>query len=94
MSDIFSELTAETDAALAEADDLRAWDAVRVGVLGKNGKLTNLLKELGKVSPEERRERGAALNRVKDSLTASIEARRARWRRRRWRRGWPASGWM
>ncbi|HEY2131707.1 MAG TPA: phenylalanine--tRNA ligase subunit alpha [Acetobacteraceae bacterium] len=76
MSDIFSELTAETDAALAEADDLRAWDAVRVGVLGKNGKLTNLLKELGKVSPETRRERGAALNRLKDSLTASIEARR------------------
>jgi phenylalanyl-tRNA synthetase alpha chain len=76
MNDIFSELTAETDAALAEADDLRAWDAVRVGVLGKNGKLTNLLKELGKVSPEERRERGAALNRLKDSLTSSIEARR------------------
>jgi phenylalanyl-tRNA synthetase alpha chain len=76
MSDIFSELTAETDAALAGAADLRAWDAVRVSVLGKNGKLTGLLKELGKVSPDERRERGAALNRLKESLTASIEARR------------------
>jgi phenylalanyl-tRNA synthetase alpha chain len=76
MSDIFSELTAETDAALAGAADLRAWDAIRVSVLGKNGKLTGLLKELGKVSPEERRERGAALNRLKETLTASIEARR------------------
>jgi phenylalanyl-tRNA synthetase alpha chain len=47
-----------------------------VAVLGKNGRLTRLLKELGRASPEERRERGAALNRVKDALAAAIEARR------------------
>src|ERR1700722_6009754 len=70
-------LQAETDAALAAAADLRALDAVRVGVLGKSGRLTALLKELGRASPEERRERGAALNRLRDTLTAAIEARRA-----------------
>ena len=69
-------LQAETDAALAAAADLRGLDAVRVGVLGKSGRLTALLKELGRASPEERRERGAALNRVRDTLTAAIEARR------------------
>jgi phenylalanyl-tRNA synthetase alpha chain len=69
-------LKAETEAALTAASDLRAWDAVRVGVLGKNGSLTSLLKELGKVPPEQRRERGAALNRLKDELTASIEQKR------------------
>ena len=68
---------AETEAALAAATDLRALDAVRVAVLGKNGKLTALLKELGRVPAEQRRERGAALNRLKDELTAVIEARRA-----------------
>jgi phenylalanyl-tRNA synthetase alpha chain len=77
MTDEISELQAETDAALAAATDLRAWDAIRVGVLGKSGKLTGLLKELGRASPEERRERGAALNRLKDALTTAIEARRA-----------------
>ncbi len=32
---------------------------VRVGVLGRNGTLTRMLKELGKAAPEQRRERGA-----------------------------------
>jgi len=76
MSDDLSALASETDAALAAAADLRAWDAVRVGVLGRNGKLTALLKDLGKAPAEQRRERGAELNRLKDSLSAAIEARR------------------
>ena len=69
-------LRTETEAALASASDLRAWDAVRVAVLGKSGKLTGLLKELGRTAPELRRERGAALNRLRDELSASIETRR------------------
>ncbi|MCW3473178.1 phenylalanine--tRNA ligase subunit alpha [Limobrevibacterium gyesilva] len=77
MNDDLLALKADTDAALAAAEDLRAWDAVRVGVLGKNGTLTQQLKELGKVSPEQRRERGAALNRLKDELASAIDARRA-----------------
>ena len=77
MSDDLQALKTETDAALAAAADLRAWDAVRVGVLGKSGRLTALLKELGRASPEERRTRGAALNVLKDELGAAIEARRA-----------------
>jgi phenylalanyl-tRNA synthetase alpha chain len=66
----------ETEAALAAAQDLRAWDAVRVSVLGKNGRLTALLKELGRAAPDERRERGAELNRLTEQLAAAIEARR------------------
>ena len=77
MTDDLVALRIETDAALAEASDLRAWDAVRVGLLGKQGKLTLLLKSLGKASPEERRDRGAALNRLKDELSDTIETRRA-----------------
>ncbi len=77
MTDDLLALKTETDAALAAAGDLRAWDAVRVAVLGRNGSLTGLLKELGKVAPEERRARGAALNELKEALTAAIEARRA-----------------
>jgi phenylalanyl-tRNA synthetase alpha chain len=76
MTDDFQSLKTETDAALAAAGDMRAWDAVRVAVLGRSGTLTALLKELGKFPPEERRARGAALNEVKEALTAAIEARR------------------
>jgi phenylalanyl-tRNA synthetase alpha chain len=76
MSDALQALQIETQAALEQAQDLRAWDAVRVATLGKSGKLTGLLKELGKLPPDERRARGAALNELRDALTHAIEARR------------------
>jgi phenylalanyl-tRNA synthetase alpha chain len=78
MTDDLHALQAETEAALAAAGDLRAWDAVRVATLGRNGRLTALLRDLGKTPPEQRRERGAALNQLKAALTERIEARRAR----------------
>jgi phenylalanyl-tRNA synthetase alpha chain len=77
MTDDLSALKAETETALAAAPDLRAWDAVRVATLGRNGRLTVLLRDLGKAPPEQRRERGAALNQLKDVLTELIEARRS-----------------
>lgn len=77
MNDDLQALRAETEAALAAAADLRAWDAVRVATLGKAGRLTALLKQLGAAPPEERRTRGAALNALRDELAATIEHRRA-----------------
>src|SRR5215472_6437915 len=77
MTDDLSALQSETEAALAAATDLRAWDAVRVAIFGRNGRLTALLRDLGKVPADQRRERGAALNALKDTLTALIESRRA-----------------
>ena len=62
MTDDLLALKNETDAALADATDLRAWDTVRIAVLGRNGSLTGLLRDLGRTPPEQRRERGAALN--------------------------------
>ena len=76
MNDDLQALRTETEAALRSAPDLRAWDAIRVGVLGKQGRLTALLKELGRAAPDARRERGASLNALRDDLAAMIEARR------------------
>jgi phenylalanyl-tRNA synthetase alpha chain len=76
MSEDLDRLRAETITSLSQAADLRGWDAVRVGVLGKSGALTGLLKELGKLAPDERKARGAALNVLRDELTQAIEARR------------------
>ena len=77
MTDDLASLQAETEAALAAATDLRALDAVRVGVLGKSGSLTGLLKGLGAVPADQRKDRGAALNRLKGGIEAALEARRA-----------------
>ncbi len=76
MTDDLDALKTETDAALAAAVDLRAWDAIRIAVLGRNGSLTGMLRDLGKTPPELKKERGAALNRLKDALTTAIEARK------------------
>ena len=75
MSDDLDALRQETLTALDTATDLRAWDAVRVATLGKSGRLTVLLKELGRAAPDERRSRGAALNRLRDEVTLAIETR-------------------
>ena len=57
MTDDLAALRAETEAAIAAAADPRALDAVRVAVLGKSGTLTALLKGLGAVAPEARKDR-------------------------------------
>ena len=77
MSNNLEALKSATLDSLASAADLRAWDAIRVGVLGKSGSLTNLLKELGKTAPEERKARGQALNVLKNELQSAIDARQA-----------------
>ena len=77
MHDDLEALKTETDTALANAGDLRAWDAVRIAVLGRSGSLTGMLRDLGKTPPELRKDRGAALNRLKDALSQAIEARKS-----------------
>ncbi|GBQ22240.1 phenylalanyl-tRNA synthetase subunit alpha [Acetobacter estunensis NRIC 0472] len=75
MSDDVDTLRTECLAALAEAQDQRGWDAIRVAFLGKSGRLTGLLKQLGRMDAEERKTRGAQLNRLRDELTRAIEER-------------------
>ena len=69
-------LKAETDAALTATTTLREWDAIRIAVLGRNGRLTMLLRDLGKTPANQRRDRGVALNQLKEHLTEAIEARK------------------
>ena len=63
-------------AEVAGACDLRALDEVRVAWLGKKGRLTAELKNLGQLPPEARREVGQAVNELKRELGARLEARK------------------
>jgi phenylalanyl-tRNA synthetase alpha chain len=76
MQDLNS-LETELLAAVSGAGDLAALDAVRVSALGKKGSVTDLLKGLGALSPDERRSAGAAINVLKDKVGAAIDARKA-----------------
>jgi phenylalanyl-tRNA synthetase alpha chain len=61
----------EIEAAKTEAE----LATVRVHYLGKKGQITQKLKELGGLDPEERRIRGQELNQWKDAIEAAITQR-------------------
>jgi phenylalanyl-tRNA synthetase alpha chain len=69
-------LAREAQQAIEQAQDLAALDQVRVEYLGKRGRLTDLLKGLGKLSAEERPAAGAKINEVKGQLQSEINSRR------------------
>lgn len=70
-------LTAEAEAALAQAADEAAAEAVRVRYLGKKGLLTEYLKRLGELPAEARPQAGRLLNEAKEAITAKVAARKA-----------------
>jgi phenylalanyl-tRNA synthetase alpha chain len=76
MSDLVA-LQHQTLAAIGAASDEAALEAVRVAALGKKGSISALLATLGKLTPDERRTHGAAINALKDQVTEALAARRA-----------------
>ena len=73
ISKLESELTAKIDAA----GDIAALEDVRVAALGKKGVVSERMKTLGKMSPEERKEMGPALNGLKTRIAEAIEAKKS-----------------
>jgi phenylalanyl-tRNA synthetase alpha chain len=63
--------------AIAEAADGATLEQLRVDYLGKKGRITGLLKGLGKLSAAERPAAGATINAVKQELQGLIAARKA-----------------
>ena len=76
MSDL-STLERETLAAIDAASDESALEAARVAALGKKGSISALLATLGKLTPDERKSRGAAINGLRDKVAGALAARRA-----------------
>ena len=62
--------------AIDEARSLQALEDIRVGAMGKKGELSLLMRELGRMDPEERKARGQALNDAKDRIAAALNTRR------------------
>src|ERR1700761_1661041 len=75
MTDL-AQLETQILAEIAAAADEAALEAVRVAALGKKGSVSALLSTLGKMSPDERKTQGAAINLAKDKVTAALAARR------------------
>ncbi|MBE5528920.1 phenylalanine--tRNA ligase subunit alpha [Laribacter hongkongensis] len=69
-------LLAEGLAAIAAVQDLNELEQVKARYLGKTGQITELLKQLGKLPPEEKKAAGATINVAKQQFEATHNARR------------------
>ncbi|SFI73098.1 phenylalanyl-tRNA synthetase, alpha subunit [Phyllobacterium sp. CL33Tsu] len=71
------ELESVLAAQIAAANDEAAIEAVRIAALGKKGSISEKLKSLGAMSPEERQFQGPAINGLKNRITEALTARKA-----------------
>jgi len=62
----------EIQRLIRQAASLDALEQARIAILGRKGRITELMKGLGGLAPEARREFGAALNRLKGEAEEAI----------------------
>ena len=74
MKEQLARIRSEALAAFEQAQSAAELDSLRVQYLGKKGELTALLKQMGKLSAEERPAMGQLANEVRSALEAAIEA--------------------
>jgi phenylalanyl-tRNA synthetase alpha chain len=75
-----SDIQALESALLSDIDraaDEAALEQIRVGALGKKGAISELLKTLGSMSPDERKEKGPQFNGLRDKIQNAIAARKS-----------------
>jgi phenylalanyl-tRNA synthetase alpha chain len=70
-------LLTEAERLLAGASSETDIEAVRIRFLGKKGELTAILRSMGSLDPEERKQLGAAANSVRDAIGALIDEKKA-----------------
>jgi phenylalanyl-tRNA synthetase alpha chain len=62
--------------AIGAAETSAAVEELRVAALGKSGTISGLLKGMGAMSPEERREKGPVINGLRDRVQSALAARK------------------
>ena len=70
------QLVAQAQADFAAAADAAALENAKAKYLGKTGQITELMKGLGKLAPEEKKTQGAVINVAKTQIETALNARR------------------
>ncbi|MGE4060398.1 MAG: phenylalanine--tRNA ligase subunit alpha [Sphingomonadales bacterium] len=65
-------------AQIASAPDAAALEQIRVAALGKKGAISELMRGLGQMDPEQRKAAGPALNRLKDDVDGALRSAKER----------------
>ena len=77
MKELMQGLRDSSIKAILEADDIELLESLRVKYLGKKGELTGILRQMGKLSAEERPVMGQLANQLRGDIEAAIEQRKA-----------------
>ena len=73
MKETLQNILAEAIAQIQKADSLTQMEEIRVRMLGKKSPLTEILRSMGKLSHEERKELGQEANRVREQIESALE---------------------
>ncbi|MEL6885839.1 MAG: phenylalanine--tRNA ligase subunit alpha [Pseudomonadota bacterium] len=71
------DLKAKYLSRIADAADEATLEEIRVATVGKKGEVALQMRELGRMTPEERQVAGPALNALKDEINGALAARKA-----------------
>ena len=77
MKEMMQKLRESSIKAILDSGDAESLEALRVRYLGKKGELTAILRQMGKLSAEERPAMGQLANQLRAEIEAAIEQRRA-----------------
>ncbi len=69
-------LQQDAEQEITAVDSLEALEQLRINYLGKKGKLSQILRGMGKLSPEERPRVGSLANEVKEALQSNLDKQR------------------
>ncbi len=76
MKELMQKLREASIRAILESENVETLEALRVKYLGKKGELTGILRQMGKLSAEERPAMGQLANQLRQDIESAIEARR------------------
>ncbi|MBT6305316.1 MAG: phenylalanine--tRNA ligase subunit alpha [Rhodospirillaceae bacterium] len=74
----WEDLKAKLVASIHSASKLSELEDIRITALGKKGSITGLMKRLGALDPDKRREAGQLLNRIKEEVASNIDERKVK----------------
>lgn len=76
-ADMMDDLKAKYLTQIADAGDEATLEAIRLSAVGKKGEVALKMRELGRMTPEERQVAGPALNALKDEINSALTAKKS-----------------
>ena len=76
MMDSIIVIKSEFSNLINDAENIEILEEVRIAALGKKGRITSLMKNLGQMEPEERKLIGQNLNILKQDITSLLETKK------------------